>query len=196
MIMMIEMTRVWAMPNKWTFTIKPIKELLRKEMGPGSWIDPFAGMHSPAQLRNDLNPESNAQYHMDALDFIKIQEDESFDGLLFDPPYSVRQVAECYKGIGIKVTQETTRMTFYSNIKNEISRIIKPGGKVISCGWNSMGMGKNRGFKIKRILLVPHGAHKNDTIVTVEIKPKQMKLDLLGSCREVYETSPKLGEFF
>jgi hypothetical protein len=33
-----------------------------------------------------------------------------------------------------------------------------------------MGMGKNRGFKIKRILLVPHGGAKNDTIVTVEVK--------------------------
>lgn len=25
--------RVWAMPNKWTFSIKPIAQLLREEMG-------------------------------------------------------------------------------------------------------------------------------------------------------------------
>ncbi len=35
---------------------------------------------------------------------------------------------------------------------------------------NSMGMGKNRGFEIQRILLVPHGGNHNDTIVTVEKK--------------------------
>jgi hypothetical protein len=33
-----------------------------------------------------------------------------------------------------------------------------------------MGMGKNRFFEIIEILLVPHGGHKNDTIVTVERK--------------------------
>lgn len=33
-----------------------------------------------------------------------------------------------------------------------------------------MGLGKNRGFKMTRILLVAHGGSKNDTIVTVEIK--------------------------
>jgi len=27
--------RVWAMPNKWTFTIKPIRELLEEEMVSG-----------------------------------------------------------------------------------------------------------------------------------------------------------------
>ncbi len=44
------------------------------------------------------------------------------------------------------------------------------GGKAICFGWSSMGLGKNRGFEMKRILLVPHGGSKNDTIVTVETK--------------------------
>ena len=34
--------REWAMPNKNTFTIKPIKELIEKEMTQGIWLDPFA----------------------------------------------------------------------------------------------------------------------------------------------------------
>jgi hypothetical protein len=33
-----------------------------------------------------------------------------------------------------------------------------------------MGICKSRGFTMKRILLVPHGGAKNDTICTVEIK--------------------------
>ena len=93
---------------------------------------------------------------------------EYADGVLFDPPYSPRQIKECYEGIGIK--EFNTKSDFYSNVKDEIARVVKPGGKVISFGWNSMGMGKNRGFEIKRILLVPHGGAKNDTIVTVEVK--------------------------
>ena len=61
-------------------------------------------------------------------------------------------------------------MKYWADCKNEIARIIKPGGKAICFGWNSMGLGKNRGFKMERILLVPYGGSKNDTIVTVEKK--------------------------
>ncbi len=37
-------------------------------------------------------------------------------------------------------------------------------------GWNTGGLGKGRGFSLDRILLVPHGGTRNDTIVTVETK--------------------------
>lgn len=159
------------MPSRWTFTIKPIKQLLNEEIISGVWVDPFCGENSPAQIKNDLNPDNQfAQTHMDALDFLKSLPDNYADGLLFDPPYSPRQVSECYKGFGKEVTNETTRCDFYSKLKNEMNRICKTNGKIICFGWNSMGMGKNRGFEMNRILLVPHGGSKNDTICTVETK--------------------------
>jgi len=160
--------RKWAMPNKWTFTIKPIRELLQEELTDGLWIDPFAGENSPATITNDLNPVRPTDYHMDALEFLKMFDDESVDGVLFDPPYSPRQVRECYDFIGIE--KWDGRVNFWSDCKNEIARIIKKGGKVICFGWNSMGIGKTRGFEMTRILLVPHGGNRNDTICTVEIK--------------------------
>ena len=61
-------------------------------------------------------------------------------------------------------------MKYWADCKNEIARILKPGGKAICFGWSSMGLGKNRGFEMNRILLVPHGGSKNDTICTVEQK--------------------------
>lgn len=171
----MKIERKWAMPSRWTFTIKPIKDLLQEEVGSGmflqsTWVDPFAGMNSPAQETNDLNPERKTKYHMEAIDFLKMFEDESVDGVLFDPPYSPRQVKKCYEGIGLNCTSAQTKQSFYSDAKNEIQRILKKGGKVICFGWTSMGCGKNRGFEMTRILLVPHGGSKNDTIVTVEIK--------------------------
>ena len=170
MVTELRIERKWAMPNKWTFTIPPIKELLEEEMDGGFWIDPFAGLHSPANLTNDLNPEMPTDHHLDALEFLKSQDDLSCDGGLLDPPYSFRQVVECYKGFGYKVTQETTRMDFYSKIKDEMTRVLKVGGKTITFGWNSMGFGESRGFRKTRSLLVPHGGHKNDNIVVVETK--------------------------
>jgi len=55
-------------------------------------------------------------------------------------------------------------------MKTEITRIVKPSGTVISFGWNSGGIGKTNGFKIYRILLVPHGGIHHDTICVVERK--------------------------
>lgn len=90
--------------------------------------------------------------------------------MLFDPPYSPKQIKECYEGVGLKVTQAMTQSTFYSNQKKEISRIVKKGGKVISFGWNSGGIGKKYGFEIEKIILIAHGGWHNDTIITIEKK--------------------------
>ena len=171
----MQINRVWAMPNKWTFTIPPIKKLLDREVGSGLfirglWCDPFAGENSPAQITNDLNPMRKAAYHKEALEFLAEQKNDSFDGCLFDPPYSPRQVKECYDNIGKETVADNTRMDFWSKCKDEITRVLKRNGKVICFGWNSMGCGKKRGFEMLEILLVPHGASKNDTIVTVEVK--------------------------
>lgn len=59
---------------------------------------------------------------------------------------------------------------FGAIIKKEISRIVKIGGKVITFGWNSGGIGYKYGFEKQRVLLVPHGGWHNDTICTVELK--------------------------
>ena len=160
--------RVWAMPSRWTFTIKPIKDLLKEEIDDGIWIDPFAGENSPATITNDLNPNRPTDYHMNAVDFLRMFEDGSVDGVLYDPPYSPRQVKECYDNIGIEGWDGRTN--FWSDTKNEVSRVLKPSGKAICFGWNSGGIGKTKGFTLERILLVPHGSSRNDTICTVETK--------------------------
>lgn len=43
---------------------------------------------------------------------------------------------------------------------------------VITCAWNSGGIGAGLGFEQQEILLVAHGGWHNDTIVTVEKKIK------------------------
>ena len=168
--------RKWAMPNKNTFSIKPIKELILDELTEGIWIDPFANSNKLATITNDLNAEYDTDYHMDALDFLKLFPNNSIDGILYDPPYSPRQVSECYNNVGLSVTWDTTKSSFWSNHKREISRILKLNGKVITFGWNSSGIGASNGFSIKRILLVPHGGWHNDTICTVEVKTSTAKL--------------------
>lgn len=167
----IRIERIWSMPNKNTFEIPPIKALIAEAVDLNKyWIDPFANRNKIASVTNDLNLEYDTDYHLDALDFLKLFEDSSVDGVLYDPPYSPRQVSECYNDVGYTVTWDTTKASFWGNHKREISRIVKIGGKVITFGWNSGGIGYKYGFEIERILLVPHGGWHNDTICTVEVK--------------------------
>lgn len=173
----MKITKTWAMPNKHTFDIKPIKELLDRWMSDTLHnsethitVDPFANKNKLCYYTNDLDPQYNTMYNMDALDFLKTFEDSSVDFLLFDPPYSPRQVSECYRDLGKTVNMQTTQSSFWGNLKKEIGRIIKSEGVVITFGWNSGGIGKKYGFTQEEILLVAHGGWHNDTIVTVEMK--------------------------
>ena len=157
------------MPNKETFKIKPVARLLKKYVKNFDWIDPFAGNNSPAFFTNDLNPKTKAKEHLKAEEFIKKYSNQSFTGCLFDPPYSLRQLKECYDNIGESISQEESNY-FFTKLKDKISKLIIPGGYTISFGWSSVGFGKRRGFEIIEILLVCHGGLHNDTIVTIEKK--------------------------
>ncbi len=168
----LKISRAWAMPNKNTFSIKPISELIERwqKKVDGFWFDPFCGNNKYANYTNDLNPNVKADCHLDALQFLKRMCNQNNYNAYFDPPYSPRQISECYHNVGIKTNMETTQSSWYSNIKDEISRLIPIEGIVISASWNTNGMGLKRGFEIQEILIVAHGGWHNDTLVTVERK--------------------------
>ncbi len=167
----MKITRSWAIPNKNTFEIAPIKDLLERYISPfDEVIDPFANNCEWGTITNDLDPQYETDYHMDATDFLKMLPEQCADVVLYDPPFSPRQVMECYKKLGMSVNMETTQASYWSKQKEQIARIIKPNGIVITCGWNSGGIGKKHGFEIAEILLVAHGGWHNDTIITVERK--------------------------
>lgn len=173
-------TREWSMPNSRTFKIKPIKNIIERyqeELVSNSLVlDPFSNQNIVIDrerlnlITNDIDPQYDTDYSLDALDFLKMFSDESVDLVLYDPPYSPRQVSEVYKKLDMSVNMQTTQASYWGNQKKEISRIVKKGGYVLTFGWNSGGIGKTKGFEIVEILIVAHGGWHNDTIVTVEKK--------------------------
>jgi len=166
--------RKWCYPTKETFKMKPVRELIERYIdAEKAWIDPFVRnsiFKDYCRASNDINPTFDATFNLEALEFLKKIPSNSIDGVLFDPPYSPRQMQEAYGLIRRKLLKTDTQSSFYSKRKEEVKRITKKGSHVISFGWNSGGIGKTRGFKIIEILLVPHGSASNDTIVTVETK--------------------------
>lgn len=170
---MIEFSRAWAMPNKNTFSIKPIKEFIERvylENQDAVWIDPFCGKNDLADETNDLNPEVKADCHLDVIEYLSHFPNTTRANLFFDPPYSPRQISECYKSVGIKTNMQTTQSSWYADVKDEIARITKKGNVVVSASWNSNGVGMGRGFKLYRQLNVARGGWHNDTIVIAERK--------------------------
>jgi hypothetical protein len=163
------------MPNRHTFLIKPIKELIALYFDKSvPSIDPFAGFHSPATVTNDINPLAPTTHHMDALEFLESQREENPSPIhhlgFFDPPYSITQAVAKYKMHIHDPKHNTGNKAYWAKCKTILGELIIPNGYVIHCGWNSGGLGLKRGFKLLKVLLVPHGGGRNDTIVTVEQK--------------------------
>lgn len=183
--MSIYIHRKWSMPNHETFSMKPIAELIDRYIGMAcdGWgdcvcVDPFARNYPQnpkpfvTYYTNDLNPNTSADSHKEAVEFLHALAEDDVEAqlVLYDPPYSPRQIKEMYNSIGRNPSKEDTQISFYSKVKDAIVPIVEIEGYVICCGWNTNGMGKSRGFELVEILIVPHGSAHNDTLVTVERK--------------------------
>ena len=138
--------RDFCLPNKRTYTMQPVKRLFEQEINGGIVIDLFS-----------------FPYKTDALEYIQTQKSNSADVVTFDPPYSDYELGRHYLNKGISPSNGP----YYKKLRNECFRVIKPDGKIIVFGWNSV---RFPGFKIERILLLNHGGMHNDTIITVQQK--------------------------
>lgn len=168
---MIAFTRQWAMPSADTFDVPPIGDFVKKYLRQSKVsVDPFARNKRWATYTNDLNPDTAAEYHLEAIEFVKQLRSRGVmcDLVIFDPPYSPTQIKQMYESIGDGKYfggQEN-----WLELRNELRAMVTVGGIVLSFGWNSQGMGDGRGFEIVELLLCAHGAAHNDTICMAERK--------------------------
>lgn len=158
--------RAWSMPNSETFSMPPVARWVAQYLAASKTsIDPFARNKRLATHTNDIDPTTEAEHHMDARAFLKmlIAQEVRADLVLFDPPYSPRQISECYRSAGLPVGRtDTQNARLYAECRSLIKQLAAPSCRVLSFGWNSTGMGA--GWTRERTLLVNHGAAHNDTI--------------------------------
>ena len=168
----IVFSRTWAMPNPNTFSVKPIGEFVQRYLKASNLsVDPFARDKRWATYTNDLNPSTQAEYHMEAREFLRKlkKEDVVVDLVIFDPPYSPRQVSECYRSAGLKATMvDTQDGRMVRECRDTLQELTVAEAVCLSFGWNTNGMGKRRGWEITEIMLVSHGGRHNDTICIAE----------------------------
>jgi len=162
----INFTYLQQPPNKWTFTQPKLKQWV-EEWCDGKVLNLFAGKvklsKNVNECRVDISPEFNPIYCCDAYNFVQyaVENRRRFNTIVLDPPYNLRKAREKYDGKYIGS---------FTKIKNLLSGILYPKGRIITLGYDSVGMSKSRGFRKIAICLVCHGGDHNDTIGLVEEK--------------------------
>lgn len=146
-------------PRKYTFEQPKLKKWVESYCK-DKVLNLFAGrvILDVDETRVDIDDDMQADYYMDAYDFVK-NCDEKFDTIVLDPPYNIRKAREKYDGNWIGS---------FTKIKNALPNILNSNGRVITLGYSSVGMSESRGFKKIAICLVCHSGDFNDTIGVVE----------------------------
>ena len=173
------------MPKADTFDIAPIAGFVRRYlMRSKISIDPFSRNKRWATYTNDLNPETAAESHMDAAEFLKMLSAKGVkpDLVILDPPYGARQIVDCYAAMGLDdatkaavKARKPTQNVSWKDAKDATAAMQDPGGIVLTFGWNSNGMSKSRGCEMLEVMLVHHGGGRNDTICTAEVKRPELQ---------------------
>lgn len=155
------------MPRKYTFQMPKVRKWIEDRLE-GDVLNLFGGVVrlTPPQgrviIHNDLNPAllDSGDLNRDACDLAQWRDLASrFDTVVFDPPFSAHQAVVSY---GVKRAQRVT------HARDVVEFVLRPGGRVISLGFNSTGMGDSRGFQKESLALVNGGGSHNDIILLSE----------------------------
>lgn len=165
-----------------------IRELNSTLQGNVSICDPFARECFTNQMENcitnDMNPAFDTDYNLEFKAFAKEMWTiyKKFDLILFDPPYSLRQLKEHYDGIGSKMALWQSQ-NMWKDGKDILARQVRVGGYVISLGWTTSGFGKKRGFKKVAVHVMEQAAREDRyaLLITVEQKVQSTLKDFKES---------------
>ena len=155
------MTYLAQPPKKWTFMQPKLKTYVESWCS-GYVLNLFAGKVklNVNEYRVDLSPEYKPDSIMDAYDFV-LHCTAKYNTIILDPPYNLRKAREKYEGKYIGS---------FTKIKNELSKLLEPGGRTITLGYDTVGMSKSRGFKKIAVCVICYGGDHNDTLCVVEEK--------------------------
>jgi hypothetical protein len=167
---MTELELVNTNLKRYTFDSPKIKKWV-EENSKGKCLNLFAGKNklNLNEIRNDVDKNMKADYHKDAVDFVKEWKGKKFNTIILDPPYAYRKSMEMYNG---------NYSSRFKQLADEIPRILEKDGIVISFGYHSTFLGKKRGFGLNKLCIFAHGGSQHCTIGIIEAKAKEHKIDL------------------
>ena len=153
--------------GRWTFEYRAAREFVEERLR-GRVLNACAGKvhldHDDEIVRNDLNPERDADTHHDVATIAEHFPGQSFDTVIFDPPFDDLQAADKYDSLRADGVLEAF---------GQFAELVRPPGQVITFGWNSWGMRSHASFERDETVLFQRGPVKRDVIVSVDSRTSQ-----------------------
>lgn len=121
--------------GRWTFQTQKIRQEVESHLR-GRVLNACAGktkLRTEAVeeiVRNDINPERDADMHVDVCEMARHCEANSFDVIVFDPPFDQKQADEHYDGLHARDVGEA---------RKQLAELVGPGGSIVELGWSMWG---------------------------------------------------------
>jgi hypothetical protein len=119
--------------GRWTFETNMVRDVVLRYCE-GRVLNAFAGKtllsdykRGIVEVRNDMNPERDADHHLDAAVLGYMFDEGSFDTVVLDPPFDQTQSDELYDGLHARDM---------GPIRKGVAPLVKPGGRIVELGWN------------------------------------------------------------
>jgi len=164
--------------GKWTFGTKMVRDVVLDNVQ-GRVLNACAGETKLEKrgckfVRNDVDSSIEADSHVDVRTIDEHYEAASFDGAILDPPFDPGRAAKLYEGWH---GQE------YSNARDAVAELVRPGGIVIELGWNSWSLSDKDGWEPVEHHIYRQSSFKADIHLTVDRRIQQERLMTDGSER-------------
>lgn len=139
------------------FTVIPPADI-DDEVHAGQW---FWNIY-PEIVRNDIDEQRDADLHLDVCEIADHLEPESFDTVVYDPPFSDYQAHRSYDG------QQVGNDAL---AKQQFDALLRPGGRVIQFGYTTTCMPNELGYRRKTAWIWNTLGRMNDYLSVVDEKP-------------------------
>jgi len=173
--------------RRWTFEDKTIRNWVVGHMD-GRVLNACAGKtelpHDDTVVTNDVDETIQTDYSVDVVELAALLEPESFDTIVFDPPWTMYQANMRYDGrhvtkdeISIDVSElpqvvgrDKKQVGHARLAKDGFDYLLKPGGKVIQLSYSGCCMPSRLQYQqLERVMFDPLGEGKT-LIGSVDLK--------------------------
>lgn len=156
-------------PNRWTFKSKKIRRWVESRLQ-GRVLNACAGKtkltHDHEIIRNDKNTDRDADIHVDVCEIAEHFEPESFDTIVYDPPFSQNQANRSYNG---------QQVGDDALAKRQFDELLSPGGNVIQFGFTTTCMPMSLGYERQSVAVWNTLGRMNDYLSVIDKKPGELE---------------------
>jgi len=158
----IDLSYFTVQPNRWTFESAKIRRWVEQHLQ-GRVLNACAGKtfltHDHEIVRNDIDEQRDADLHVDVCEIADHVDADSFDTVVYDPPFSQYQATRSYDGRDVGDDGVA---------KQQFDTVLRTGGRVIQLGYSTTCMPMQLGYPRKAVAVFNTLGRMNDYLGVVD----------------------------